>query len=50
VIVRFAEGIIDTAVIAIRSLNNTTISVIRVVLRFTVKHPIERRGSGRKGC
>jgi hypothetical protein len=47
--VRYAEGIVDMAAITIRSLNNTTVSVIRVILGMTVTPPIDRWGSSRKG-
>jgi hypothetical protein len=60
-IVTHAESIVDTAVSVIRVIVSTAVSVIRVtvstnvavirvVLGLTVKPPIDRRGSGRRGC
>jgi hypothetical protein len=48
-IVISTESIVDTAVIAMRSLNNTTISVTRVIVSLTVKALVDRRGSAAKG-
>jgi hypothetical protein len=48
-IVRSAEGIVERAAIATRSLNNTTVNVIQVILGLTVEASIDRRGSIPKG-